>query len=263
MHPKCGLCTKRGIECVYKDGLNIVLVDPASRSHYGASSRSRSRGSTWSSLSSVQSAATPQDLPQTCLVTSYRLQTNAVFLESYFPSSRSAFTVVTDSSPGVSTAWLSTTYDLSLTDGLLSDALSALSLAYIERQDAFGGTLYRSQAMYGRAMRALLMRLNDQHEIMEDATLAAAMALTAYEVGEVATTRWQSNGHAVTKCVKSRRAWVGVSRQRCFETSPASRQQECSNQLRPAAFSRLTTNRCKLVFLPMLWYKLIAIEVHQ
>lgn len=221
-----------------------MFVDPASRSRYGSSSRSSSR-SPWSSSSSGQSAATPQDLPQTCLVTSYRLQMNGVFLETYFPGSRGSFGLPTDSRLNVSTLWLSTTYELSLTDHLLSDALSALSLSYIEQQDGFDGTSHRSQAMYGRAMRALSMKLMDQDEASEDATLAAAMALTAYEVSTLASQRWQSNCGAAAKCIEGRCAWVAVACQRSLETRPASRQQERSHKFWPAAVPRHPTHRCK------------------
>jgi len=133
---------------------------------------------------SLRSTPTPQDLSQQCLITSYKLQTHGIFLDSYLPGPRGATRLPTNSIPGVSGAWLSTTYNLSLTDDLLSDALSALSLAYIERQDEGDPNLFRSRAMYGRAMRKLSRKLNDDNEMVQDATLAAVMALTAYEVSD-------------------------------------------------------------------------------
>jgi len=239
-----------------------VFVDPAPRSRHGSSSRSSSR-SPWASSSSVQPAASPRDLPQTCLVTSYRLQMNGVYLASYLPGPRGQYRLSTDAKPSVSTLWLSTAYDLSVTDNLLSDALSALSLSYIEAQEGFDGTLYHSQAMYGRATRALSVKLMDQSEITKDATLAAAVALTTYEVSVPVNQKWQPNWKVVAKCVQGRRTRVAVACQGGLETSRASRQRKCSLDFWSAAVPRHSPHRCKPAVLREPQYKLNNITVHR
>lgn len=104
-----------------------------------------------------------------------------MFLEAYFPGPRNADRLPTEPSPGVSGTWLKTIYTMSVTDSVLSDALSALSLAYMEAQDDPNLESYRSKAMYGRAMRALSRKLCNGDEMMQDTTLAATIALSAYE----------------------------------------------------------------------------------
>ena len=61
------------------------------------------------------------------------------------------------------------------------DALSAVSLAYLERRDGYYDAV-RGQMMCGRVMRTLSKRLESENAALEDATLATVMLLNAYEV---------------------------------------------------------------------------------
>lgn len=125
-------------------------------------------------MSSDSSDSSPEDLPVSCLKTSYRLQVRSCFFDAYFPGSTTL---------PHTTTWLRSANDLSSSDQLLSVSLDALAFSNIERQSFGPLSLPQSQILYGQAVRGLKARLSSDDGVLEDTTLATVMVLTAYEVG--------------------------------------------------------------------------------
>lgn len=131
------------------------------------------------SLSSVNKIDT---IPQSCLASSYHARAHGAILEQYGPS------VIVGSlgsqinpRSSVGSSWLYSAYNQAYTDGLLSDSLAALSLAYHERQNDLGRYALGSRVLYGKAMKALSWRLATGKRALDDSTLAAAMLLVTFE----------------------------------------------------------------------------------
>lgn len=122
-------------------------------------------------------SASPVDLPQHCLVTSYQLQIHGAFLGIYLPET----STVANLPPVCTTGWLRAAYELCSTDQLLSDALSALSIQCLQRHGDLEGE-QRSQMLRGRVIRNLSRRLNSGSRALEDTTLACVMVLNFVEV---------------------------------------------------------------------------------
>lgn len=111
-----------------------------------------------------------------CTASALRLHIRGSLLDGYLSS---------NAAPTASTAWLYAVTDSSITDPVLEDALSALSLACMEQSDLTGRSPQQGRIMYGRTMMRLYHRLDRSDAVdmaRSDATLAAIMLLNAYEV---------------------------------------------------------------------------------
>jgi hypothetical protein len=110
----------------------------------------------------------------------------------------------TDLSVAPATGWFQSALALSSTDTLLDNALTALTLAHLERFEKRPAR-YQSSVLYSRAMLELSRRLRmNQSDCLNDATLAGVMALTLYEVQADRAKGWLSHVHGAASLVKLR-----------------------------------------------------------
>lgn len=123
------------------------------------------------------------EMPQSAMAKVNRSQLQGTFLYMCLPSSAKTTSILPSIVDGArQTSWLYQTYDLAITDDLLSDALHALTLAHFGRNEIGSVSVIDSRAAYGKAMRGLSKRLSQPERAFEDSTLAAAMTLVSYEV---------------------------------------------------------------------------------
>lgn len=126
--------------------------------------------------------------PQSMLAASYCLQAHGAYLEHYAPGmSGHSPSLSADLRTSAGGSWLYSVYSQARTDALLSDALTALSLVHCERQNTLQDSTLGSRAPYGKAVRTLTRRLATPESALGDSTLAAALLLVPFEVGQGST----------------------------------------------------------------------------
>lgn len=105
------------------------------------------------------------------------------YLEEYLPHSSGQWPELqTDLEVLPSTSWLHTASSVPVSNSLLTDALTALSLAHIAQGENRIDFLDQSRASYIRAIQGLNKALQKDGQSLQDDTLAAVMALSIYEV---------------------------------------------------------------------------------
>ncbi|KPI34655.1 uncharacterized protein AB675_11643 [Cyphellophora attinorum] len=199
--PSCGLCFKRGIHCVYGDQLNVVFVRCGPKP-MPPRDASRDRHQTKSNESGA-SLPSVENVPQACLATAYRLQTHGNFLGVYLPQ-----TSATATSATCTTAWLHSAYELSSTDQLLSDALSALSIQCLAHDGDLGAES-QSQLLCGRVIRNLPKRLDARSQALGDTTLACVMVLNllwSHRANREGASGWLFHAHGISALIHARGA---------------------------------------------------------
>jgi hypothetical protein len=81
-----------------------------------------------------------------------------------------------------STSWLQAAIDVAPTDPVLNNALTALALAQVGRMANQPDLFHASKSAYAEAVGGLNRKLRQPDECLGDVTLAAASALSIYEV---------------------------------------------------------------------------------
>lgn len=199
--PRCGQCEKRHVICPgYSTELDVVFVQPGEQENMRSdlfpsdsnlifleSDLSQKDNLPKSNVLSKRQPLldinpNPQILPPSYLAKTYQTQTLDLYLDTYLPHSSAQW--AKNPSDGSALAWLPAAVEMSSTDPLLHDALLALSFSHLG-----DGALYeqeRTRLVYGNAVRTLSARIQRQQGALTDSTLAAIMAMGAYE-GQIAT----------------------------------------------------------------------------
>lgn len=124
-----------------------------------------------------------QELRPACLETAFRSQTHGQFFETYLPHASGSWPQLeTNLSVLPSTSWLHAAATVAPTDTILNNALTALALAHIGRDQKRQDLLHGGRRLYTSALSGLNRKLSRKHESLHDNTLAAVMALSIYEV---------------------------------------------------------------------------------
>ncbi|OCT48437.1 hypothetical protein CLCR_03988 [Cladophialophora carrionii] len=201
--PDCSQCKKRGVVCPGYDkdknpsvvrfdpSRNVILPPQSQRDNESSASHSTSHQAPVLVLAPVR--LSPPSLPRSCNETAFRLQACGLFLAAYLPRHSQEWPrLETDLSVAPATGWLRYAVEVATGDGLLNDALSALSVAHLERLEKRQNS-YRSSELYSKSVRELARRIQGADaQCLGDTTLAGVMALTTYEVQTGTTTKAKS-----------------------------------------------------------------------
>lgn len=184
--PQCGACVKRGSKCVYRKDINFVFFQPRSSESPEPVVGDRGTETTANPVSRASSTPSwrlsPFDLPPSALLTARSVQAHGYFLSGYLPKSARSTELQSSLGLAAPSLWITTAADLALRDPLLNDALLALSLKYAEGIRSHQLAQQHSHLFHSRVTRNLARRLSNKNDYLQDSTLAAVMALIAWEV---------------------------------------------------------------------------------
>ena len=167
----------------YPNELNIRFEDPGGKAS-GVSPSHKSKSQSQALVTrKADSNPVLRILPPACHETAFRSQVYDRYFEVYLPHlSKQWPQLQTDLEILPSTSWLHAATSVATTDPLLTNVLTALTLAHLARREGRRDFLNQSRMLYVQAIQGLNKALSIKGQSLDDTTLAAVMALSIYEV---------------------------------------------------------------------------------